>query len=207
MADFPINKNGFWESTDSSGHLYDKTLSNAISSFFKNENAESIIDLGCGTGSYVRALMENGFKCDGYDGNPNTVLITNGIGKVLDFSIPLNLNKKYDWLLSLEVGEHIPEEFEKIFLDNMIHHAMDGIIVSWGIPGQKGDGHVNCKSNSYIIRQMKKRGWKYDQSSAKKLRNEATFGWFKNTIMVFRKIEETKNIFQMMQLFFTRKTI
>ncbi|MGN6194464.1 MAG: methyltransferase domain-containing protein [Ginsengibacter sp.] len=204
MADFPINKNGFWESTDSSGHLYDNRLSVGISVFFKKEKAETIVDLGCGTGNYVKALIKNGFECDGYDGNPNTELLTNGFGKVLDLSKPINLNKNYDWVLSLEVGEHIPVEFEDTFLDNMIHHAIKGIIISWGIPGQKGDGHVNCKSNSYIIGQMKKRGWKYDQISAKRLRNQATFGWFKNTIMVFRKTEGSKNIFQTMQLFFTK---
>lgn len=204
MTDFAINKNGFWESTDSSGHLYDEPLSDAIVKVLKNGKAANIIDLGCGMGSYVKALREQGFECDGFDGNPNTVILTNGIGKVLDFSIRFDLHKKYDWVLSLEVGEHIPREFEKIFLDNIVNHARNGIILSWGIPGQKGDGHVNCKTNSYIIQQMKKRGWKYDRKSVKKLRNEATFGWFKNTIMVFRKTKDGKSVFQTLQLFFNR---
>lgn len=202
MTDFAINKNGFWESSDSSGHLYDEPLSDAIVSFFKNEKAENIIDLGCGMGRYVKTLREQGFECDGFDGNPNTILLTNGIGQVLDFSKPFDLQKEYDWVLSLEVGEHIPKEFEKIFLDNVSNHAKIGIILSWGIPGQKGDGHVNCKPNSYIIQQMNRRCWSYDQKSTKKLRNLATFGWFKNTIMVFRKTKDKIEVFQMLQLLF-----
>jgi 2-polyprenyl-3-methyl-5-hydroxy-6-metoxy-1,4-benzoquinol methylase len=202
MTDFAINKNGFWESTDSSGHLYDKPLSDAIISFFKNEKTENIIDLGCGMGNYVKALREQGFECDGFDGNPNTVLLTNGMGKVLDFSKPFDLHKKYDWVLSLEVGEHIPEEFEGIFLNNLVCHAKNGIILSWAIPGQPGDGHVNCKTNRYIITQMKKRGWKYDERAARNLREKSTLGWFKNTIMVFVLKNNSKNLNKKIRSFF-----
>ena len=202
MTDFAIHKNGFWESIDSSGHVYDEPLCDAIVKVLKNEKAANIIDLGCGMGNYVKALREQGFECDGFDGNPNTVILTNGMAKVLDFSIPFNLHKKYDWVLSLEVGEHIPQEFEKIFLDNVVNHAKKGIILSWAIPGQKGDGHVNCKSNRYIIQQMKKRGWRYDLPTARDLRKEAALGWFKNTIMIFRNTGKTKSIFQIIPSFF-----
>lgn len=204
MADFSINKNGFWESIDSSGHLYDEPLSDAIITILNYEKAEKIVDLGCGMGSYVKALRDHGFECDGFDGNPNTATLTNGLGNVLDLSIPFDLHRKYDWVLSLEVGEHIPEELEKIFLDNIVNHARNGIILSWATPGQKGDGHVNCKTNSYIIQQMNRRGWRYDQKSAKKLRNQATFGWFTNTLMVFRKTIDKKGVFPMLQLLFNR---
>ena len=153
-------------------------------------------------GQYARAFIQNGFPCDAFDGNPNTVELTGGLGKVLDLSIPLDRPTMYDWILSLEVGEHIPGEFEQIFLDNMANKATTGIILSWAIPGQHGDGHVNCKSNRYIISQMKQRGWRYDRKTAGNLREKATLGWFKNTIMVFLKNKNPKNMTEKIQSFF-----
>lgn len=205
MSDFLINKNGFWETTDYSGHIYDKSLSKALIGFLKKNNALNVADFGCGTGQYTKALVENGFECSGFDGNPNTVTLTDGFGKVLDLSIPFDLKKKYDWVLSLEVGEHIPEKFEGIFLNNLVCHAKNGIILSWAIPGQHGDGHVNCKTNRYIITQMKKRGWKNDKKSAIKLREQSTLGWFKNTIMVFVLKDNSKNISEKIKSFFSSR--
>lgn len=204
MSSFKIHKHGFWESKDSTGHLYDHPLSNALMKLFASENAHSIIDFGCGMGYYTKALREAGYECDGYDGNPNTVELSHGFGKVLDLSVPIDLQKKYNWVLSLEVGEHIPQKFENIFLDNLIDHAETGAVISWAIPGQRGDGHVNCRSNKYIIRQMKKRGWKIDKITTNELRKESTLNWFKNTIMVFRKRNDSKNILQNLKSFFNQ---
>ena len=204
MSDFTINKKGFWESSDSSGHLYDEPLSHAIVKFLTIKNGQSVIDLGCGMADYTRALLKNGFECAAYDGNPNTVSLTGGIARVLDLSQPFELDKKYDWVLCLEVGEHIPKKFEKIFLDNVSRHAITGIILSWAIRGQGGDGHVNCRSNLYIVNQMKKRGCSYDVNSTNMLRNEATFGWFKNTLMVFRKEKNSKTLSEIIRSTFTK---
>jgi SAM-dependent methyltransferase len=193
MSTFAINKNGFWESTDSSGHLFDKPLSEALITFFSEKKANNILDLGCGMGNYTNALLDKSFNCEGFDGNPNTVSLTKGIGKVLDFSIPFKLEKKYDWVLSLEVGEHIPKKYERVFLNNIADHAKNGIVLSWAVPGQNGDGHVNCRSNKYIVKQLKRIGWELDEKAQTELREKATFSWFKNTIMVFRR-RKTSNV-------------
>lgn len=88
-------------------------------------------------GYYATGLITDGFVCDAYDGNPNTFSFTNGNGPVLDLSIPIVLNKKYDWVLSLEVGEHIPAKLDKILFENWTKHASLGIVLSCEIPGQK----------------------------------------------------------------------
>ncbi len=41
------------------------------------------------------------------------------------------LLNKYDWIISLEVAEHIPAQFESIYIDNLVKHAKEGIILSW----------------------------------------------------------------------------
>ena len=64
--------------------------------------------------SRIKQLISEGFKCEAYDGNPNTPEMTGGIGKVLDLSERFDLGKKFDYVVSLEVAEHIPKEYEEI---------------------------------------------------------------------------------------------
>jgi hypothetical protein len=49
------------------------------------------------------------------------------------------------------VAEHIPPEYESIFIENLISCNRKGIILSWAIPGQGGHGHFNEKPNDYVI--------------------------------------------------------
>ena len=45
--------------------------------------------------------------------------------------------------MSLEVGEHLPKEFEDIFINNLDNNNNYGIVLSWAIKGQGGYGHYN----------------------------------------------------------------
>ena len=191
-----INSRGFWENDTTEGHGHDENLAKGIVNFLNREfpSIESsiyIADIGCGDGYYTKYLIDSKFNCDGYDGNPNTPKITNGLCYVQDFSKPLSIVESgYDVILCLEVGEHVPKEFEQIFLDNLALFNSQIIILSWAIPNQAGDGHVNCQPNSYIISEMAKRGYELNVMSSDILRGSASkypnVGyWFKNTLMVF----------------------
>jgi tryptophanyl-tRNA synthetase len=95
----------------------------------------------------------------------------------------------FDVVLSLEVGEHIPEEFEEQFIDNICKHAKKHLVISWAIEGQGGSGHVNCKNNNYIIAQVKDRGFTYNFNDSETIRKAATnASWFGYTIMVFDRV-------------------
>lgn len=184
-----INKNGYWEGLSaSSQHMYDFKLSTQLLSFLKNENVESIVDLGCGLGTYVQHFNSNGLKADGFDGNPNTPELTNNQCSVLDLSKEFKFDKPYDWVMSLEVGEHLPAEFEDIFISNLHNNNKKGIILSWAVKGQGGHGHFNEQNNDYIKEKVMKLGYTNDTFAETILRQSSTLPWFKNTIMVFRKI-------------------
>jgi hypothetical protein len=187
---FEINKNGFWETSTEIGHVHDKSLCYALINYLKEKDVKTLIDFGCGMADYVKSIINEKIICEAYDGNPNTEILTNGIGKVLDLSKEFYLNKKVDCVLSLEVGEHIPKEYEKIFIDNLCKHSNNLIILSWAIIGQDGDGHVNCQNNDYIISELKRRGFSYELDSSIKLRDSISNAkWFKNTIMIFKKVK------------------
>ena len=61
--------------------------------------------------------------------------------------------------MSLEVGEHIPKEYEDIFINNLHNNNNKGIILSWAILGQGGFGHVNEQNNDYIKSKMSNLGY------------------------------------------------
>jgi cyclopropane fatty-acyl-phospholipid synthase-like methyltransferase len=183
-----INKNGFWESLNvETAHYYDLNLSNYLVKFFKEEKANIIADFGCGMGKYIENLKNNNINAIGFDGNPNTPELTNNLCEILDLSISKQFEKKFDWIISFEVGEHLPKEFEDIFINNLHNNNKYGIILSWAIEGQGGDGHFNERNNDYIKSKIINLGYINDIDEENKMRDISTLSWFKNTIMVFRK--------------------
>lgn len=177
-----ISPRGYWLKVPKVVH-FDKCLALALSEFFQNK---TVVDLGCGTGDYVKLFRDRKIVCEGYDGNPCTPQLSDGLCQVADLSIPIHFSK-FDWVLSLEVGEHIPTEYEDIFIDNIHRHNNEGVVVSWAIEGQDGFGHVNCRNNSYIIGKFEKIGYKYDELQSNIFRKISTLFWFKNTIMAFKR--------------------
>ena len=191
-----INKRGFWESGSNvenygkrtnTAHCYDKDLASALLKFFQDEDVLSVADFGCGLGDYTKFLNTNNLNTKGFDGNPDTPKLTDNLCSVMDLSKPNKLEEKFDWVLCLEVGEHIPKEYESILIKNIDDNNTKGVILSWAVVGQGGHGHVNCQDNEYIKEAFSSLNYTNDEYSEFTLRSHATLPWFKNTIMVFRK--------------------
>ena len=183
-----IHQNGYWEGPDaSSQHIYDSSLGNSLTVFFKEEKINNLADFGCGMGDYVKTFQQNNINATGFDGNPDTPYLTNNLGKVLDLSIPIKFEESFDWVMSLEVGEHLPPQFEDVFIQNLHVNNKYGIVLSWAIKGQGGHGHVNEQNNDYIKSKICELGYINDVELETNFRNDSTLLWFKDTIMVFRK--------------------
>jgi hypothetical protein len=180
-----ISTNGSWiiDDVNTSEHCFDIQLSNSLIELISENKFKTLYDLGCGLGKYVSEIRNSGFEIDGFDGNPYTESLTYGLCKVLDLSQPQELSER-DCTISLEVGEHIPKEFEDIYLSNLCKSSKN-IILSWAIEGQAGYGHVNCRNNDYIINKMYQRGYNINLEYTNFLREKSSLWWFKNTIMVF----------------------
>ncbi|MGL4348609.1 MAG: methyltransferase domain-containing protein [Chlamydiales bacterium] len=183
-----IHDHGYWcgkEIIDQ--HKFDLDLAEALSKFFISEKAKTIVDFGCGIGDYVKYLRSVDLDCKGYDGNPDTYELTGGIANIIDLSQPFDLDRCFDWVLCLEVGEHLPQCYESIFIENLDKHNTQGIVLSWAVKGQGGFGHFNEQNNDFIKNIMLNLGYSNDELSEKTLRENSSLPWFKNTIMVFRK--------------------
>jgi len=186
-----INAHGFWEDMSvhdvSKEHAFDSRLCQAITQFFIDEHATTIVDLGCGSGLYTNALNNEHMTCDGFDGNPNTPVLTESKCNILDLSQMHTFETPYHWVLSLEVGEHLPKEFEEKFIDNICNACERGMVISWAVKGQGGMGHVNCQNNDYVRETIEQKGFLYDVESSNHFRKKCQLSWFRNTVMVFRK--------------------
>lgn len=175
-----INNTGFWIGDATIQHKHDPQLADALAKLFRNS---TVYDLGCGEGKYVKHFNDQGdIDALGFDGNPLTDKYT--FCMTFDITKSMNLPKN-NWVLSLEVGEHIPKELMSQYIDNLKNLSEDGIVLSWAVPGQGGDGHVNELPNEDVIALFPE--YDYDIETSLYLRSKATLWWFKSTIMVFKK--------------------
>ncbi len=168
-------------------HKWDKPACSRMAEIFAGS---TVLDLGCGLGWYGKCLQEAGknIRWTGYDGSEGIESATDGYVKFADLTVPQFFEGKHDWVMSLEVGEHIPAEYESAFLDNLVRNAGKGVLLSWAVEGQHGHHHVNNHNNDYVIEAMRTRGLVYDAEAAKSVRSVAELGYFKNTIMIFRRV-------------------
>lgn len=178
---------GIWTlDTAKKRHRFDYTLAARIGEMWAPKR---FADLGCGNGRYCAVFKAYGWPLvHGYEGTQDIKTLG-----VYDDIFTLDLAKKrwveinYDLVMSLEVGEHIPKEHEQVFIDNVCEFVKKDLILSWGIPGQGGKGHVNEQPNDYVVNEFYRRGFRYDKGRARDLRSHASLKWFKDTIMVFMR--------------------
>eukprot|EP00585_Thalassiosira_rotula_P008075 CAMPEP_0196139394 /NCGR_PEP_ID=MMETSP0910-20130528/6686_1 /TAXON_ID=49265 /ORGANISM="Thalassiosira rotula, Strain GSO102" /LENGTH=331 /DNA_ID=CAMNT_0041400111 /DNA_START=135 /DNA_END=1127 /DNA_ORIENTATION=- len=150
-----------------------KRIVTELLAFIDKEKISSINDFGAGVGQYKHAILSErpGITWNSYDGAGNVHEYTQGFVDYVDLTLPLELPRS-DWVLSLEVGEHVGSDYEAMLIRNLHHHNCKGIILSWGIVGQNGGhSHVNNHSNNYIISVFEELGYIEDLDLKKKLRN------------------------------------
>lgn len=189
-----MNDRGIWTLSEASvrGQGYvSAQLAEWLCKFF--DRSLPVYDLGCGNGFYSNRLASAGFKAVAYEGTPGVekIAVFKPIQQ-LDLSLPAPFTEQHN-TLCLEVGEHIPAQFEDVVLSNICKAAKD-IVLSWAVVGQPGIGHVNCRSNEWVVEQLERRGFIPDDKLTKELRTLDFNGlsYFKKTIFVFRA-KETKH--------------
>src|SRR4051812_33635897 len=107
----------------------------------------SVIDVGCGTGGWLRVFGELGVSdIVGVDGShvPLSLLrIPETKFHTVDLSTEtVQLGRTFDLAVSLEVAEHLPAGRAKSFV-HMLASLAPVIMFSAAIPGQGGTTHIN----------------------------------------------------------------
>ncbi len=147
----------------------------------------SIVDLGAGNGRIAQALIERGYNVDAFDGAEDIEKATDGFVKYADLTKDNgNLNGAYDWALFLEVGEHVPVEYEQGLFDEVSQMSIQGLIVSWATPNLVWPGHVNNRLLVYVAGEFARRGWLVDEP-ATRIVGEKANRFIRRRLIVFRK--------------------
>lgn len=183
---------GAWLWTESyaqGGYKLDIELAHAIGLIV----SDSLYDFGAGKAlfsCYISLMKKQPFAY-AFDGSPTAAKYTNNnvhtLNLAQEFSLP-----PVKWVLCLEVGEHIPAKYEDIFVSNLARHTTHGLIVSWDssengkLDDCGGHGHVNCKSESWVISKMYNNGLLFNFQLTQKLRQSVgQYIWYKENILVF----------------------
>jgi SAM-dependent methyltransferase len=124
----------------------------AVRSIFQSRMPGSVLDVGCGTGTWLSALAELGVKdifgIDGVDIPESALLFPIERFRKVDLTVPWALGRKFDVALCLEVAEHLDETSSALLIGCLAHHA-DTVVFSAACPGQPGQHHVNCRWPGY----------------------------------------------------------
>jgi cyclopropane fatty-acyl-phospholipid synthase-like methyltransferase len=126
----------------------------------------SVIDFGCGIGSYLESAFNAGVKkIQGFDigGDYAKKYTPKEIQPFIqyeDCTIEMILKDKFDCVISFETAEHIEPNGSEQFVKNICNAVSDnGLILFTAAPiGQEGCGHINCQPKEYWIDLFLKNG-------------------------------------------------
>ncbi len=150
---------------------------------------DSVVDLGCGVGSWLCEFANKGVKdVLGVDGDyvdretleiPSDSFVAGNLGE------PLDLGRRFDLVVSLEVAEHIAAAQSNQFLENLAAHG-DVILFSAAIPEQGGSGHVNERWQSHWVALFAERGYQlFDVVRPAVWSDDRVDTWYRQNTMVF----------------------
>ena len=106
----------------------------------------SVVDLGCGTGEWLSVFREHGVDdvlgVDGDYVDRSRLAIPEELFRPHDLTSPVDLGRRFELAISLEVGEHLPEA-SAAGLAGSLAAAAPLVLFGAAIPDQRGEGHVN----------------------------------------------------------------
>lgn len=112
----------------------------------------SVIDVGCGAGTWMAAWLDAGVTdVGGIDGSraPDESLgVARAMIRCLDLGADLRVDRTYELATCFEVAEHLPEERAASFVHDLTRLA-PVVAFSAAIPLQGGTGHVTERWQSW----------------------------------------------------------
>lgn len=152
-----------------------------------------VIDVGCGTGTWLSAFTEFGVEdILGIDGNwvdPKMLEIPADKFLALDLNQPLPIDQKFDLVVSLEVAEHLPPECAQIFVNSLTKLGLV-ILFSAAVPFQGGTNHINEQWPDYWAKLFEEQGYVAIDCVRNKIwQNERVRWYYAQNILIFAQAE------------------
>ena len=152
-----------------------------------------VLDIGCGTGQWLDEYRKYKVRTRGIESaSAAWVSMSKKTQKnVVKWDLRNKLKKTYkpDLVQSLEVAEHIEENYADVFIYNLVKHNADIIFLTAATPEQHGIQHVNCQEKEYWMAKMKNNGYLFDQDILNEVLDWGTLEkspiWWSSNLMVF----------------------
>lgn len=165
---------------------------------YKFYSFKSVIDIGCGTGVWLKVCHDdlaikdfNGIegpylKKEKLKVNPDSV-------RFADLKQELKLVRKYDLVISMEVGEHLPDSSADNYVKSLVN-AGDFILFSAALPGQEGTYHINEQFPEYWAGKFCSAGFVPVDILRKYFWNNTNVDWwYRQNMMLYIKKELLEN--------------
>jgi SAM-dependent methyltransferase len=115
---------------------------------------KTVLDLGCGIGTWLRAFAGDGrrdvFGIENERLDPCHLEVDPNLILLADLNHRLDLHRRFDLVVCLEVAEHLAPEAAEVVVGNCTRHA-DVVLFSAAIPGQQGRIHLNEQLPEYWV--------------------------------------------------------
>lgn len=188
--DFVVHPHGYFITPHDKSNYYEDEFLDSLTSFFK-ERGGNVIDFGCGNGFIVKRLLKKGVFAQGFDGNPFTNQLSSGLCDIHDLVDIRKFDNNFDWVLCMEVGQHIPEKYENNFIENINLNNTKGVIISWAPEERGGIAHINCRESGYVRSIFEKFDYYNDIDTEINLRNSTDkMSPLRNSLMVFMRKQQ-----------------
>ena len=153
----------------------------------------SVIDVGCGAGTLLAQLKQNGLAVKGLEYSDAGIARCREKGiQVVKFDLESEeaIQGSSDVTVSFEVAEHLPESLADNYV-RIITQFSPVVLMSAATVGQGGLDHVNEQPHEYWIEKIQRRGFDYDGETSQQVREEwretGVASWYVNNTMIFRR--------------------
>ena len=150
---------------------------------------ETVIDFGCGMGTWGVAAKELGARryigIDQHKYDISYMQIDSSEYWENNLQLPIYIEHCYDLAICVEVAEHIPEDSVNTLIDN-ICLGSEIVLFSAALPYQGGTGHINEQSCSYWVNKFLIRGYKpIDCIRPTFWNDEQVEVWYRNNCILY----------------------
>ena len=152
------------------------------------QSIESVVDVGGGTGAWLRSFLELGADSVLLFDSPLVLpdlVVPSQCFSPIDLAREMPTIKGFDLALCLECAEHLPAR-QAVPLVQCLTQAAPLVLFSAAIPGQPGIGHINCQPLSYWRSAFAECGFdSFDVVRPMILSDKSIPNWYRQNIILF----------------------
>jgi len=177
-----------------SKYIHDETLHRTkdaeeiIPFIIKLFNPKSVIDIGCGLGTFLQVFKKSGIDdIVGIEGawlDRSKIVIPAENIIIADLENDICLNRRFDLAVCLEVAEHLRIDAAETLIRSLTTHS-DIIVFSAAIPHQGGQHHINEQWIDFWQSIFRKYNYElFDLLRPALWNNKNIYWWYRQNIVV-----------------------